>query len=95
MALSITANKWSLYVGGALGYIYELEKSSGIEMAFFNAHSAQISSLQLTDDVLYSGSFDTIVRAWDSKYLEIVGDYTGNFINSPNFFKHPTRYMQF
>ncbi|KAI3655534.1 hypothetical protein MP638_001729, partial [Amoeboaphelidium occidentale] len=47
--------------------------SSGIQTAAFTAHSFKTMSLQLTDDTLYTGSYDAAIKAWDTKSLENVG----------------------
>ncbi|KAI3656233.1 hypothetical protein MP638_001689 [Amoeboaphelidium occidentale] len=78
VTLCFAASKLSLYGGGYSGSIYQWNISSGIQIAFFRAHSDQIISSQLTDEILYSGSLDITSKAWNTKTLEIVRDFAAS-----------------
>jgi WD40 repeat protein len=54
--------------------------SSGIQTAFISAHTIFISSLQLTNDLLYSGSYDGTIKSWNTKSFERVGDIPSDFV---------------
>lgn len=79
--MSFVADKLSLYGGGYFGSIYQWNISSGIQTALLNEHSDQVRSLQLIDDTLYSGSWDKTIKAWNTKSLESVNVFQGNFFS--------------
>lgn len=80
--LSFAADKFSLYGGGFYGSIYQWNTTSGNRTGLIRAHSDRVLSLQLSDDILYSGSFDTSATAWRTKSLQSVRVYDGAFFYS-------------
>lgn len=77
---TFAASKLSFYGAGFTGSIYQWNVSSGIQIASFNAHSDQIMSLMLANDVLCSGSYDSTVKTWNTQSLENVGAFSGKFV---------------
>lgn len=69
-----------LYTGGDYGYIYQWNLSSGVQTASFLANVAPISSIQLINDILYSGSFEGTLKSWNTKTFTIIGYYSGKLI---------------
>lgn len=84
--ISLTANKFSLYGGGQSGSIYQWNVSSGIQTTFINAHLDQVWSLELNNDLFYSGSLDSTAKAWDTTSLGSVRVFLGKFVLSPYCF---------
>ncbi|KAI3659778.1 hypothetical protein MP638_000907, partial [Amoeboaphelidium occidentale] len=70
LILSFASDMLSLYGGGAQGSIYQWNVSSGIQIAMLSAHSADIRSLKLDNEILYSGSWDNSIKTWNTKSLE-------------------------
>jgi hypothetical protein len=83
--MSLVVHKLSLYGGGFYGSLYEWSISSWVQRAVDGVHSNQVLSLKLKDDILYSGSFSGSIKALNTKSLEIIGDFTGNFTSTSNF----------
>ncbi|KAI3655667.1 hypothetical protein MP638_004245, partial [Amoeboaphelidium occidentale] len=73
--VSLLSNHLFLYGGGFFGSIYQWNISSGIQTAVFSAHSDHVRSLQLTDDLLYSGSWDSFIKTWQTKSLESINAF--------------------
>lgn len=69
-----------LYGGGYSGFIYQWNVSSSVQTSLFKAHSAQIRSLQLFDNFLYSSSLEIKAKAWNTKTFEIVSVFEGYFL---------------
>jgi WD40 repeat protein len=77
---TLVTNGFSLYGGGFFGSIYHWNMSSGIETALFSAHSEQIMSLKLNNEVLYSGSWDNTIKVWNTESMENVRVLASKFI---------------
>ncbi|KAI3656002.1 hypothetical protein MP638_005179 [Amoeboaphelidium occidentale] len=72
----LVAGKFSLYAGGFYGYIHKWNMSSGIQTALVYAHEAEVNSLQLIGDIIYSGSKDGTAKVWNTESLNNVGIFT-------------------
>ncbi|KAI3661527.1 hypothetical protein MP638_007257, partial [Amoeboaphelidium occidentale] len=81
--LSLAASKLSLYGGGNSGSLYQWNISSGVQTAERLAHWEKIMSLTLTEEILYSGSYDFIVGVWNANSLDNLNSfYAPNKINA-------------
>jgi WD40 repeat protein len=75
----LAASKLSLYAGGNSGSLYQWNISSGVQTAERLAHWEKIMSLTLTEDILYSGSYDFIVGVWNANSLDNLNSFYGYF----------------
>lgn len=78
--LSFAAKKLSLYGGGFYGSVYQWNMSTGFQIALFSAHDHVVTSLQLSDDILYSGSLEGRIKAWNTTSIVNFRIFDGNFV---------------
>lgn len=77
--MSLVTEKFSLYAGGFYGYIHKWNRSTGIQTALVSAHEAEVTSLQLSREIIYSGSKDGTAKAWNTESLNNVGIFASKF----------------